>query len=62
MDNKNEVKQELNPDQMEQISGGDNASMRVCRYCGQEHNWLNDPSHAIRCRERALRHDTTGDT
>ena len=66
MDNKNEVIQELNPDQMEKVSGGSEVSRKVCRYCGQEFNPIKYAIHISECKKENMegtgRGDTTGGT
>ena len=50
MENKNETMKELDPNQMEQISGGA-TKIRVCPYCGQQFtSEIKFLAHGKKCR------------
>ena len=60
MESNNESKQELNPDQMEMISGGAGFN-RICHVCGHESDRKKDPMHEFNCMEELRKKTLHGD-
>ncbi len=60
MENKKETMKELDPDQMEKVSGGAEFG-RVCHICGKVYDPRKDPMHAFNCVDKLLKVTHDGD-